>query len=212
MWRERKPCRQAKESGYISTLTCCAASETYSWQDLQNMELQAIPTDSFTDTGKAFIPSGWGEFRLVCASSYCRDSGTGKKTNKTLTKIHTRGAFTISTIAIHNISPWYLGPCYYNMVSPRVANGGYGFQTCENIFSKQKRTTDKRWSCSLRVGQGQILTCYEMGWKAWKLYRFLERRKQRKGTWDLELEMWSVCIGQGHWRQLQENYRSINLI
>jgi len=58
-WRERKPCRQAKESGYISKLTCCAASKTYSWQELYDMELQAIPTDSITDAGKAFITSGW---------------------------------------------------------------------------------------------------------------------------------------------------------
>jgi len=46
------------------------------------------------------------------------------------------------------------------MVSPRVANGGDGFQTCVKtpIFSKQKRATDKRWFCSLGVGQRQILT------------------------------------------------------
>jgi hypothetical protein len=98
---------------------------------------------------------------------------------KLLTKIHTRGAFTISKITIHNISPWCLGPYYYNTVSPWVANGWDGFQTRANIFNMQKRTTDKRWSCSVGVGQGQILTCYEMGWKSLKLYRFLERRKQR---------------------------------
>ena len=84
-------------------------------------------------------------------------------------------------------------------LSPRVvANGGDGFQTCANIFNKEKRTSDKRWFFSLWGGQGQILTCHEMGWKAWKLYRFLERSKRRKCTWDLELEMWRFCIGQGH--------------
>jgi len=29
---------------------------------IYRMELQAILTDSFNDRGKAFIPSGWGEF------------------------------------------------------------------------------------------------------------------------------------------------------
>jgi hypothetical protein len=78
-WRECKRCGQAKESGYVSTLTCCAASKTYSWQDLQDVELQAILTVSITDTEKACILPGVGEFRLVCESAYCRDSGTGKK-------------------------------------------------------------------------------------------------------------------------------------
>jgi hypothetical protein len=82
-WRERKQCSQAKETGYINMLTCYAASKTYSWQDLQDMELQATPTDSITDTGKAFIPSGGmaggGGSSVWSESAYCTDSGTGKK-------------------------------------------------------------------------------------------------------------------------------------
>lgn len=59
-WRERKPCRQAKEPGYISTLPVAQQVKAYSLQELQDMELRAIPTDSITDTGKAFIPPGRG--------------------------------------------------------------------------------------------------------------------------------------------------------
>ena len=68
-----------------------------------------------------------------------------RRSYRRLTKIQTRGTFTISTITIHNISPWQLSPCYWDMVRPRVANGGDGFHTwrvAANIFSKQKRTTD----------------------------------------------------------------------
>jgi len=42
--------------------------------------------------------------------------------------------------------PCYVGPCRYDMVSPRVVDVGYGLRMCkvaENTFNKQPQTADK---------------------------------------------------------------------
>jgi hypothetical protein len=72
------------------------------------MELQSIPTDSITDTGKAFLPPGRREGSSVWSVSPVIAETVlqgRRKSYKRLTNIQTRGTFRISTITADNISP-----------------------------------------------------------------------------------------------------------
>jgi hypothetical protein len=72
---------------------------------------------------------------------------------------------------------WVL--CHHGMARPQVADGGNGLQiwrVAANIFNKQSRTADKRWSSNFSgLGVGlttphrKKLSCYENSQEAWDI-------------------------------------------